>query len=176
MLRRTLLFSTLTAIAVPAAAQTAQTAPPASAAPAPTPSVAAPIAPQFEPIQPQTALEQTFVQAFRSPAMRPAFRRQFLESNVLLVTVSRAANAAPQFGEVPGGRAAMIFTSDALLERRLGDDTPRIGMTGRAALERVRQHSVAINIGYEPTLLLDPEGVASFLGIPPSPDASGPAQ
>ena len=70
----------------------------------------------------------------------------------------------------------MIFTSDALLERRLGDDTPRIGMTGRAALERVRQHSVAINIGYEPTLLLDPEGVASFLGIPPSPDASGPAQ
>ncbi len=163
MLRRTVLFSALAAAATPAFAQTAET-------PAPM------AAPQFETIEPATALEQTFVQAFRSPAMRPAFRRQFLESNVLLVTVSRAPNAAPQFGEVPGGQAAMIFTSDALLERRLGDDTPRLGMTGRAALMRVREHSVAINIGYEPTLLLDPEGISNFLEIPASAEASGPAQ
>lgn len=162
MLRRTVLFSALAAAAAPAFAQTTET-PPATV-------------PDFEPIEPQTALEQTFVQAFRSPAMRPAFRRQFLESNVLLVTATRAANSPPQFGDVPGGRAAMIFTSDALLERRLGADTPRAGMTGRAALMRVRAHSVAINLGYEPTLLLDSDGITQFLGIPPSPDSAGPAQ
>lgn len=162
MLRRTLLFSALAAATAPAFAQTAET-PPAAA-------------PQFEPIDPQTALEQTFVHAFRTPAMRPAFRRQFLESNVLLVTVSTAPDAAARFHPVPGGEAAMIFTSDALLERRLGDDTARVGMTGREALMRVREHSVAINLGYEPTLLLDPEGIANFLDIPASPEASGPAQ
>jgi hypothetical protein len=161
MLRCTVLLSALAAAATPALAQTATTTP---------------VRPEFEPIEPQTALEQTFVQAFRTPALRPAFRRQFLESNVLLVTVSRAPNAAARFHPVPGGEAAMIFTSDALLERRLGPDTPRQGMTGRAALIRVRQHNVAINMGYEPTLLLDPEGVTNFLGIPASPDASGPAQ
>jgi|GEM_PF-3443863 len=131
---------------------------------------------QLQPIRPQTALEQAFVAAYRSEAARPEFREQFLESNVLLVMASDARDAEPRLGAVPGGHTAMIFTSAELLNRRLGPATPRVAMNGRAALMRVREHHVVINAGYEPMLVLDPAGIAGFLGIPASPEAAGPAQ
>ncbi|MBC7769546.1 MAG: SseB family protein [Phycisphaerales bacterium] len=156
MLRRTLLISALAAAATPALAQT----PPST----------------LQPIEPRSALERAFLAAYRSEAMRPAFREEFLESSVLLVTASSARDAPPRLTPVPGGQTAMIFTTAALLERRLGPATPRVAMNGRAALMRVRENHVVINVGYEPMLVLDSEGISGFLGIPPSPNAAGPAQ
>ncbi|HYD86985.1 MAG TPA: SseB family protein [Vitreimonas sp.] len=158
MLRRTLLCLGLALAAAPVAAQT----PPAQG--------------RLQPIRPQTALEQAFIAAYRSEAARPAFREQFLESNVLLVMESDARDAEPRLTDVPGGRTAMIFTSAELLNRRLGPATPRTAMNGRAALMRVRQNHVVINAGYEPMLVLDPAGIDGFLGIPASPEAAGPSQ
>lgn len=158
MLRRTLLAFAVSALAAPVMAQTP-----------PTPS-------QLQPIRPQTALEEAFVAAYRSEAARPAFREEFLESNVLLVMATNARDSDPRFMPVPNGRSAMIFTSADLLNRRLGPETPRIAMNGRAALMRVRASNVVINPGYEPMLVLDPAGIAGFLGIPASADSAGPAQ
>lgn len=131
---------------------------------------------QLQPIQPQTALEESFIEAFRNPAERGAFREQFLESNVVLVTRTNAPDAEPRLTPVRGGQAAMIFTSTELLNRRLGPATPRTAMTGRAALTRLRGQQVAINFGYEPMLLLDAEGIDNFLGIPATPESAGPSQ
>jgi hypothetical protein len=109
--------------------------------------------------------------------MRPAFRRQFLESNVLIVTTSNAPDAPPRIAAMRGAEnVALIFTSAALLEARLGAGTPRAAMTGRAALTRLRDNHIVINVGYEPTLTLDAAGVAGFLDIPATPDSAGPAQ
>lgn len=163
MLRRFVLLAALAAFAPAAFAQTAEQAP-------------AQPQQQLQPIEPQTALEHAFVAAFRSAAMRPAFRQQFMESNVLLVTTAPGPNAAPRFMPVPGGRTAMIFTSATLLERRLGPNTPHVAMTGRAALTRISADHVVINAGYEPMLVLDPPGIANFLGIPATPDSAGPSQ
>lgn len=139
-------------------------------------AAAAQPAPDLQPIQPQTALEEAFIEAFRSPAARPAFRQQFLESNVVLVTRTNAPDSAPRLTPVPGGQAAMIFTSSELLNRQLGPQAPRSSMTGRAALTRLRGQQVAINFGCEPMLLLDAEGIDGFLGIPATPDSAGPSQ
>lgn len=158
MLRRTLLAFALVAMAAPALAQTA---------PATSP---------LQPIQPQTSLEEAFVAAYRSEAARPAFREEFLESNVLLVMAANTRDSDPRLVPVPGGQSAMIFTSTDLLNRRLGPATPRVAMNGRAALMRVRTNNVVINAGYEPMLVLDPAGIAGFLGIPASEDSAGPSQ
>jgi len=162
MLRRTFLFATAAA-ATPAWAQTTNTPPPAE--------------PQLETYEPVNALERTFIAAYDSPQMRPAFRYQFMESHVLLVTQSSAANAAPRLRTLRGDdRAALIFTSAPLMARRFGAQTPHVSLTGRAALERVRQHHVVINFGYAPMLMLDPEGIENFLDISPTPDSAGPSQ
>ena len=77
---------------------------------------------------------------------------------------------------IPNKRAALIFTSGALLDQRLGPATPRVSLTGRAALQRLRENHVVINFGYAPMLMLDPPGVAGFLGIPATPESAGPSQ
>ena len=169
MLRRTLLLCALAA-AAPASvwAQTTPAAPAAAAAPA---------QPELQEFTPSNALEQTFVSAYRNAAMRPVFRRQFLESNVLIVTTSSAPDAPARVLAMRGAEdVALIFTSAALLEARLGPATPRTAMTGRAALTRLRNNPVVVNVGYAPTLTLDPEGIAAFLDIPATPESAGPAQ
>jgi hypothetical protein len=174
MLRRTLLFSAL-AVAAPAWAQTA--AQPQTAAPNTHAQTSAPEQPELEPYEPSNALERTFMAAYANEAMRPAFRRQFLESHVLLVMQSDAADAQPQLAPMRGtDRAAFIFTSAALLDQRMGPATPRLSLTGRAALQRLRLNHVVINVGYAPMLMLDPPGVAGFLDIPATPDSAGPSQ
>jgi len=170
MLRRILLVSAFAAAVTPALAQTTPTTPAAPATPPATP-------PPLEPYEPTNALEQTFLAAYRSAPVRPRFRQQFLETNVLLVTVSNAPNAAPRLATAPGGeQTALIFTSGALLDARLGPDTPRLAMTGRAALQRVSETNVIINPGYAPMLALDPPGIAGFLDIPVTLNSAGPAQ
>ena len=167
MLRRILLLSALAAAAPGAWAQTA-----AQTADAPQdPAI------DLQSYAPSNTLERTFIAAYRSEAMRPAFRRQFLESHVLVVTASNAPDAPPLLRALRGeDRAALIFTSGALLDQRLGPATPRVSLTGRAALQRLRDNHVVINFGYAPMLMLDPPGVAGFLGIPATPDSAGPSQ
>jgi len=169
MLRRTLLVSALAAAGAPAWAQTpAQGGATAGAQTAP---------PELQTFTPSNALEQTFIAALNNAAMRPAFRRQFLESHVLLATTSNAPDAPPLLRQLRGeDRAALIFTSAALMAERLGPDTPHVSLTGRAALLRLRQNHVVINFGYAPMLMLDPPGVDGFLDIPATPESAGPAQ
>lgn len=174
MLRRSLAIGVFALLVGPAWAQT--TAPAQTSAPsAPTPPAAQQV--QLQPYEATNALERSFEAAYRSEAMRPAFRRQFLESHVFLVTQSNAPDAPALLRPLRGNdRAALIFTNTELLERRMGPSAPRVSLTGRAALQRLGQHHVAINIGYDPMLVLDPAGVADFLGIPATRDSAGPSQ
>ena len=171
MLRRSLAIGAFALLVGPAArAQT--TAPAANAQTQPAAQQV-----QLEPYEATNALERAFEAAYRSEAMRPAFRRQFLESHVFLVTQTNAPDAPAMLRPLRGNdRAALVFTSVELLERRVGPAAPRVSLTGRAALQRLGDHHVAINIGYAPMLVLDPAGVAAFLDIPATRDSAGPSQ
>lgn len=165
MLRRTLVLSTLAAMAAPAWAQTTAQGPNEQASP------------ELQDYAPSNDLERSFIAAYRNEQMRPEFRRQFLETNVLVVMASGAPDAPPLMRTLRGeDRAALIFTSGALLDRRFGPATPRVALTGRAALRRLSQNHVVINFGYAPMLMLDPPGIAGFLDIPATPDSAGPSQ
>jgi hypothetical protein len=168
MLRRFILLAAFAA--APAWAQT-----PPAAQPAQTP-VAAPM-PELQAYEPSNALERAFIAAYQNEAMRPAFRRQFLDSHVFVVMQSNAPDAQPRLAPMRGvDRAAFIFTSPDLLDQRMGPETPRLALTGRAALQRLHANHVVINVGYAPMLMLDPAGVAGFLGLPTPPDSAGPSQ
>ncbi len=158
MLRRGFMTAAVAAALGSAAAQTPADAPPA-------------------PIVPQNALEHSFVAALTNPAMRPIFRRQLLEGHVALALSGPPPNAPPREITIPSGaRAGLIFTSAARLNSVLGPDTPRIVLTGRAALQRLRGKSVVINVRLAPMLTLEADDIARYLETPVTPGSAGPAQ
>ena len=160
MLRRTFLSTALALTATPAWAQQSTT--PTTPAP--------PQQPDLEPYEPANALERTFAAAFTNESLRPAFRRAFLDSPVVLALASNAAGAPTLFRPLRGqDRAAFVFTSAALFERRFGASAPHATLTGRQALERITPNFAAINFGFAPMLVLDPAGVHDFLALPASP-------
>lgn len=153
MRRRTFLSAVLAAAASPAAlAQQRQTPP------------SLPI------IEPQNALERALLTATDPGAGEPerdAFRRLFLSSNVALALSSNAPDAPPaQIEPRPGQLTCLIFTSSARAAEIMGASAPRIVLTGRQALERVRGTNVVININRRPFITLDAEGVEGFLALP----------
>jgi hypothetical protein len=153
MLRRVFMTSTLAALALPAAAQTAS-APPAQGL-------------ALRPIEPENALERAFVAALGNDEMRPVFRRLLLESPVALALASSAENAPPM--EQPlreGATTGFVFTSAARLSSIFGEQTPRAVIAGRAALQRLRGKYVVINFRLAPMLTLEPEDVARYLETP----------
>jgi hypothetical protein len=124
-------------------------------------------------IEPENALERTFIAAMDNADMRPVFRRQFLESDVALALSSREPSAPPRSINLPtGARACLIFTSPARAAAVMGDEGAYVVLSGREALERVRGANVIININSRPYLTLDSEGIDSFLAIPPPPAAA----
>jgi hypothetical protein len=177
MRRRAFLSAALTALAAPAAFAQTQTAAPR---------------PPLPVIEPQNALERALLAATDPGAGEPqrdAFRRLFLRSEVALALSANAPDAPPAQVEPRAGyRACLIFTSSARATEVMGADTPRIVLTGRQALERVRGANVVININRRPFITLDAEGVEGFLALPdgreaapqpqqPEPPAStGPSQ
>jgi hypothetical protein len=135
-------------------------------------------------IEPQNELERALVAATdqgAGDAQRNAFRRLFLRSNVALALSANAPEAPPAQIQLPGGvNTCLIFTSSARATEIMGESTPRIVLTGRQALERVRGTNVVININRRPYLTLDAAGVDGFLSLPdgrstPAPQAP-PAQ
>ena len=146
----------------------------------PAPSQAPPAqsaAPALRPIEPANALEHTFVAALRNEAMRPVFRRQLLESHVALALASSAADAPPlELNLRQGVSAAVIFTSGERLDEVMGPSAPRVILTGRAALERLRGKNVIINMRLMPMLTLEAEDVARYLDTPAGPGSAGPSQ
>lgn len=163
------------AIGVTAAAQ-AQTTAPATAG---DPSAQQPAAPRMAllPIEPENALEHAFVSALTNAEMRPVFRRQLLESHVALALASDAPDAPPLEVSVRDGLSAgLIFTSVDRLNQILGPQTPRVILTGRAALERLRGKNVVVNARLMPMLTLEPEDVARYLETPVTPTSAGPSQ
>jgi hypothetical protein len=157
MYRRRFVAASLAAIAVPAAAR-AQTEPASTtASPASTPGL----------IEPQNALEQSFLNALNNEALRPAFRRQLLTSQVALAVVSRLPEAPPRQIELrPGVQACLVFTSSARAAQVMGPMAPVLMLTGRQALRRVRGANVIININLAPALTLEPEDVQALLDMP----------
>jgi hypothetical protein len=143
-------------------------------------------------IEPQNALERALIAATDPGAGEPqrdAFRRLFLRSEVALVLSANSPDAPPaQIEPRPGHRTCLIFTSSARVTEIMSADTPRVVVTGRQALERVRGTNVVININRRPFITLDAEGVEGFLALPegrvlprpqepPQPEAStGPSQ
>jgi hypothetical protein len=183
MRRRTFVTATVTALAAPALVR-AQTTPPQSAPQQPEPAPprvdfserAQPLPPQL--IEPQSALERTFVAATENDALRALFRLQFLESPVALALSGPSPDAPPRQIDLPrGARACLIFTSSARATEIIGARAPRVVLTGREALERVRGTNVIININLRPYLTLDAAGIETFLALPeiPEPPASTPS-
>jgi hypothetical protein len=158
------------------------TAPAGAAAQTTTPNRTAPAAREAQalinPIVPQTALERTFLAAFSDETMRAAFRRQFLESPVVLMLASNASDAPPLERPLPNNqRASFIFTSAARADSVMGPAAPRQTMNGRAALERLRGKYLIINFRLEPMLSLEPDDIDRFLALAQSATQStGPAQ
>jgi hypothetical protein len=131
----------------------------------------------LRPIEPANALEHAFVSALTNEAMRPIFRRQLLESYVALPMASSEPDAAPlEITLRDGVTASLVFTSVGRLDEIMGTQTPRIILTGRAALERLRGKNVIINARLMPMLTLEPEDVTRYLETPASPASSGPTQ
>jgi len=177
MRRRTFVASGLAASVLPglAHAQASGVTPPAPADPA---APAAPLA--TRPIQPANALEQAFVGALEDERMRPIFRRYLLDTHVALAMTGAGANAGVREVDVrqPDGsarRAVAIFTSSERLDTVLGEDAPRIMISGRAAFERARGKNVVINFHLIPMLTLEPEDVARYLAQP-GESSAGPSQ
>jgi hypothetical protein len=144
--------STLTALALPAAAQSTN-----------EPSLNL----SLQPIEPANALERAFVAALDNEEMRPIFRRLLLESPVALALSSHAGDAPPL--ERPlreGATTGFVFTSAARLASVLGAQAPRAVITGRAALQRLLGKYVVINFRLAPMLTLEPEDVARYLETP----------
>jgi hypothetical protein len=131
-----------------------------------------------EPIVPENALERTFLAAFSNEDMRAAFRRQFLESPVVLAVASNAPDAPPLERPLPNNaRATFVFTSLARADAVMGPAAPRRVMNGREALERLRGKYLIVNYQLEPMLTLEPEDLERFLAIPQtSPRSAGPSQ
>lgn len=162
MHRRT--FITALAAALPALAHAQQThddEPPATETPL---------------IEPTNALEFAFVSALTNENMRPIFRRYLLDTHVAMALAGEGADAAPLEVEVrEGWTACAIFTSDARVDEALGEETPRIMISGRAAFERLEGKNVVINYRLRPMLTLEPEDVARYLEAPGQASA-GPSQ
>lgn len=169
MFRRAFLCAIIAAAApILASAQTV-TAQPETQAAAP--------APQLSPIEPQNDLERAFVAALDDASVRPVFRRRLLDSHVALVLTTREDNATPFTVEIHGGaQAGFVFTSAERVDSVMGPSTPRIVLTGRAALERLRGKNVIINARLMPMLTLEAEDVESYLEAPVPPALAGPAQ
>lgn len=149
----------------------------ALAAAASLPLIAFAQTPPQAPIAPQNALEHSFVAALTNPAMRPIFRRQLLDGHVALALSASGPGALPrEIALREGVRAGLIFTSAARLNAVLGADAPRVILTGRAALERLRGKNVVINAQLIPMLTLEAADVARYLETPVSPGSAGPAQ
>jgi hypothetical protein len=131
-----------------------------------------------QPIVPETELERTFLAAFSNEDMRSAFRRQFLESNVVLALQTNATDSAPLERPLPNRQSAsFIFTSLTRADSVMGPAAPRRSMTGRAALERVRGKYLVINYTLEPMLTLEPDDIERFLAMPRnSARSAGPSQ
>jgi hypothetical protein len=112
--------------------------------------------------------------------MRPIFRRYLLDTHVALAMTGAGADAALREVDVrqPDGgteRAVAIFTSSARVDTVLGEDAPRIMISGRAAFERARGKNVVINFHLIPMLTLEPEDVARYLAQP-GESSAGPSQ
>ncbi|MGD9979681.1 MAG: hypothetical protein AB7H66_13900 [Hyphomonadaceae bacterium] len=130
------------------------------------------------PIVPETDLERTFLAAFSDESMRTAFRRQLLESNIVLALANSAPDAPPFERPLPNNQSTtFIFTSVARASAVMGPAAPRRVMTGRAALERLRGKYLIINYSLEPMLTLEPDDIDLFLAMPRSgTQSAGPSQ
>jgi hypothetical protein len=140
-----------------------------------TPDPTAQVESALAPIDPQNALERTFVAAVTDPSQRPVFRSQLLESQVVLALATSAADSAPR--EVPlraGVSATLIFTSAARMDSVLGSSAPRVSLSGRDALQRLHGKNVIINPTLAPMLTLEPDDVAHWLAVPAAPSAPQP--
>ena len=131
-------------------------------------------------IEPQNALERALLAATDAGAgdsERDAFRRLFLRSEVALALSSNAPDAPPaQIEPRAGYRTCLIFTSSARATEVMGANTPRLVVTGRQALERVRGTNVVININRRPFITLDAQGVEGFLALPEGQETPQPEQ
>lgn len=131
-------------------------------------------------IEPQNDLERALLAATDQGAGEPqrdAFRRLFLRSDVALVLSANAPDSPPaQIEPRPGYYSCLIFTSSARVTEVMSDGTPRIVLSGRQALERVRGTNVVINLNRRPFIVLDPAGVEGFLALPEGREATPPEQ
>lgn len=171
MWNRGFALTVMAALVAPAALAQTQAPAPAPAAQPPDAQLA------LRPIEPNNALEHSFVAALNNPAMRPVFRRQLLDNHVALATTSASPDAQPLEIELRQGvSTTLVFTSPERVDQVLGPQAPRIILTGRAALERLRGKNVIINARLMPMLTLEPDDVERYLEAPTAPDSAGPTQ
>ena len=145
MLRRTILTGSLAAAAMPAIAH-------------------AQAAMTLGQIRPENDLERAFLDAFRDPALRPAFRRALLTNQVALALANSAPDSPPRIMQARENVSfGMIYSSAARLSGVWGPASPRAMLTGRQALTRLSGQNVAFNFRLVPNLTLEAEDVAEYL-------------
>lgn len=126
-------------------------------------------------IEPSNDLERAFVDAYDHEAARPEFRRLLLESPVWLALANSGEDAPPRELSAEGrDPAGLIFTSDARMSIVLGPAAPRVQLTGREALARLRGKHAIINLQLVPMLILEPDDIETYLA--PAQPSVGPTE
>ncbi len=153
MRRRAFVLAAGAAVATPMFAWAQTTTP----RPAPTPQ-------QAQQITPENDLERAFLAAFGDPEQRLPFRRELLRGQVALALANNSPDSPPRFLALQNAlRAGFIFTSAARLASVLGPAAPRVIVTGRVALTRLRGSNVVLNFRLSPMLTLEASDVAEYL-------------
>lgn len=120
-------------------------------------------------ITPGNDLERAFIAALNDEEARPEFRRLLLESQVALALASNLDEAPPRLLALgQNGQAGFIFTSAERLNEVMGPSAPRVVLSGREALTRLRDKFVVVNWRLAPMLTLEPPDVASYLNTAPT--------
>ena len=128
-------------------------------------------------IEPQNDLETAFLMALDNETMRPMFRRQLLDSHLALALANNTPESPPREVSIREGvSACLLFTSAGRLNSVLGTASPRVILTGRAALERLRGKNVILNMRLNPMLTLEASDIATYLAAEGSSASAGPTQ
>jgi len=118
-------------------------------------------------ISPENELERTLIDAtYFDPSQRQAFPHVLLRSEVAIAMVSDAPDSEPMIVTTSAGQHCVaMFTSPARLSSVLGPAVQQLVLTGRQALQRYHDKSIALNEGLAPYIVLEADDITRYLAM-----------
>jgi len=129
--------------------------------------------------EPENELEQTLLKAVTDHASAPAFYRQLMDSEVLVLgTVHGREEEQERFTLAPGGQIKLVpgeaegkkflpvFTSLTRMQAYVQAESKYLGIRCRDVLEMTRGVAVHLNPGSDFARLIPPEEIQELLGGP----------